>query len=170
MLKKIYLLFFCLLAASCTLFGSNQSSPKDCPNVIINRSDAYLTQNVGYKNQLKIELYGYEGYCYFDYKTNRAKAALTPLFKVTRLDGTSNEGYVSFDFYYRTSKGPTEYLGSKMFYEKIALPAKTKVFKFKGKTFELKVPSVEDGSFEIYLGLKLTKSDRTYNDMTYDLN
>ncbi len=176
MLKKVFLLIFCLCTA-CTLpeyeteedmSGGMKKMP--CPNVVINRSDAYLSQIEGYKDHFKIELYGYEGYCWFDGKVNLPKANITPLFKLIRLDGGKDEAFVMFDWFYHTSEGPTAFLGEKTFVEQVDVPASAQIYKFRGKTVDIRVPTLEDSTFRINLGLRMTNQEKQYNDFAFDLN
>ncbi len=175
MLKKLFLLAFCFCSA-CTLSGganeetsvSPQKMP--CPNVVINRSEAYLSQIQGYTNPFKIELYGYEGYCWFDAKTKQPKASLIPLFKLIRLDGGKTEAFVIFDWFYRTSEGPAAFLGEKTFAEQTTVPASTQIYKFRGQPVNVRVPTLEDSIFQINLGLRMTNQEKQYNDTAFDLN
>ncbi len=176
MLKKIFLLAF-FLCTSCMMLeyetdedtaGGAKKMP--CPNVVINRSEAYLSQIEGYKDHFKIELYGYEGYCWFDYKVKSPKASITPLFKLIRLDGGRNEAFVMLDWFYRTSEGPTAFLGEKTFVEQVDVPASTPVFKFRGQTTDIRVPTLEDSIFQINLGLRMTNQEKQYNESAFDLN
>lgn len=175
MLKKLFLLAFCFCSA-CTLSGGSNEKTSDslkkmpCPNVVINRAEAYLSQIQGYTNPFKIELYGYEGYCWFDAKTKQPKASLTPLFKLIRLDGGKAEAFVMFDWFYRTSEGPTAFLGEKTFAEQTTVPASTQVYKFRGKAVNVRVPTLEDSIFQINLGLRMTNQEKQYNDTAFDLN
>lgn len=170
MLKKIYFLSFCLAIASCSTFGGSKfEHAAYCPNVYINRSDAYVSQIEGYKNPVKIELYGYEGYCSQN-KDGRSYATVTPLFRVLRLDHSRNEIFIGFDYMYKTSKGPEAFLGSKVFAVQEKVPEAARDYKFRGKPIVIRVPSVDDGTFEISLKMKLSSDEKLYNDITFDLN
>ena len=75
-----------------------------------------------------------------------------------------------FDWYQRTAEGPTAYLGYKTIPENTVVPPDTRIHKIKGKSVNIRVPSVEDGKFKINLGLRKTTQEDIYNSVTFDLN
>ena len=174
-MKKIAILSILsgvMLVSSCGLWSSSEPivAPKDnCPNVIIPRDIAYVTQKVNYKDDFRIEVIGYSGYCYFDKRVNRRKAVITPEFEVRRLRQRLDETDVDFEYFTETIKGPPEYLGKKHYFGHVTIPLNQREMRFSGRPLELKVPNAEYGAFEIYLGLELSPEERKYNNRTFDI-
>ncbi len=160
------------LVGSCGFWNGGEQIvvPKDnCPQVIIPRDVAYVTQKVNYKDDFRIELLGYSGYCYFDKRVNRRKAVITPEFEVSRLRQRLDETDVDFEYFAETIKGPPEYLGKKHYFGHVTIPLNQREMRFSGRPLELKVPNAEYGAFEIYLGLELSPEERKYNNRTFDI-
>jgi lipoprotein len=171
--QRIFGLLLCAsLLASCSLFWSENTvrAPEDnCPSVIIPRDVAYVTQKVNYKDDFRIEITGFSGYCYFDKRVNRRKAVITPQFEVRRLRQKLDETDVDFEYFTETVKGPPEYLGKKHYFGHVTIPLNRREMAFSGKTLELKIPNRDYGRFEIFLGLELTPEERNYNNRTFDV-
>lgn len=164
-MKKI----LCLLAFFSLISCSNNDYYPYCPNVVIPRASAYVTQKVNSRDEFQIQLTGFEGYCYFDKKVNRQKAVITPLFEIIKLRMV-DESELSFNFFTQTIKGPPAYLGKWVHPVTATIPLNEKFVKFKGNPVELKIPNENPYGFEIMLGLQLSNEEKLYNSRTFDIN
>lgn len=167
MLKKYLAMIAVTFLSSCSLFD-NKEGGSFCPNVIINRDEAYVTKIVNYRSDFLIELTGYSGYCFFDDRVNRNKAVITPEFKITRLR-KSDETEVQFGFFTETLQGPPEYLGRKNYPASVIIPLNQIEKSFTGPSLTLKVPNMDEYRFQILLGLAMSVEERKYNERTFDV-
>ena len=171
--QRIFGLLLCaFLLASCSFLGDKDGALEaedSCPAVIILRDVAYVTQKVNHKDDFRIELTGFSGYCYFDERVNRRKAVITPQFEVRRLRRKLDETDVDFEYFTETVKGPPEYLGKKHYFGHVTIPFNQREMVFSGKPLELKIPNQDYGRFEILLGLELTPEEQKYNNRTFDV-
>ncbi len=165
MSKKSLLFFIAFVLTGCAGFQSETDDP--CPRVELPRESAYMTLSSGQLAEFRIELTGYEGYCYFDENVGRRKAVITPLFLVKKLSNT-DESDVHFDYYARTLKGPPGYLGTTTYSQVVSLQTGETSKRFRGKTLTLKVPNEQYRDFTIELGLNISKNQLLYNDRTFD--
>lgn len=151
MLKKLLVIGLVSLGAACTYV---QQTPL-CPNVVIHKGNDTLIQNAVGNGQFKIELTGYEGYCFMDEKINRAKARITPLFRIFRLNNL-DETDVHFTYYTDTVQGPPQYLGKRFYNETVNIPYAVRQKAFRGRPIETKIPDISGANFEIAMGLAVT--------------
>lgn len=166
MLKKILALSLVVFITSCAW---NYGDYDICPRVMINRDNSYLTQVVNYKEQFQISLKGYEGFCYFENKTNQNKARITAIFEIKRLR-PSDETTVDFAYYTSASKGPKEFLGKKTYYEQAKIPLDKQIVEYKAKMVDVRIPEKMKYSFDIDLGLVISPNERKYNKRTFDID
>lgn len=159
MIKKILLTLFCLWIPGCM---NLEYVHPECPWVTIPRDKAAMTQKVNYADEFRIELIGYEGFCYNDNAINRNTAYITPQFRIYRLR-KSDESHVDFDFYTETLQGPPGYVGKRSYSASVDLELDEKTKDFNGPEVKVKLPPFEEDDFEILLGLDLSPSEYNYN-------
>ena len=90
--KSLFSLLLLLMTAACT-WWPDFYIPGACPNVVIPRDTAYLTQKINYFDEFQIEVTGFEGFCMPNEKAGR------------------NYGYVCLLY---TSQSPRDISGSRM--------------------------------------------------------
>jgi len=166
MSKKLLVLFLAFFTVSCNFFSQDYSK-FICPLVKIPRDTAYLKRFTGNREDYRITVTGYEGFCYLDTASNEFKAVLSPTFVIRRLQPT-NESDIHFSFYTETLKGPPEFLGKRGFFEHVNMPLDAAEIEFKGKSVEVRIPENMKYDFDINLGLILSVSDRDINRRTFD--
>ena len=165
MLRKLIIIGLVSLGAACTYV---QETPL-CPDVVIHKGNDSLVQNAVGSGQFKIELTGYEGYCFMDEKVNRAKARITPLFRIFRLNNL-DETDVHFTYYADTIQGPPQYLGKRFYHETVNIPYALRQKAFRGRPIETKIPDLSGAGFEIALGLAVSPqnaSNDAYKPQNY---
>jgi len=132
----------------------------DCPRVVIRNEDKSILQKAANRELFKIEVVGYDGLCYFDERTNKAKAVVAPHFKITRLDDTNVED-IHFSYYLETAQGPTAYLGKKTYFTEAHMQKGQSETYHSAKEGELSIP-LENGEADIYVGLYAKKADSEF--------
>ncbi len=173
MKKLITIIAITLTTSSCAVFnlflGGEYKEPfYSCPNVVIPRDGAYLTQvNRGF-DDFHIQIVGFEGYCYMDKKIKTQKAVITPIFVVSKLAQTKDSD-LDFKFYIQTQDGPPEYIGKWTHLQSAHITPAQKKIKFKGKEVEVRIPTIEPEKFVIDLGLVQTKDEIKFNKQTFDI-
>lgn len=166
MFNKILSLFAVIFISSC---AGGYENYKACPRVNISRSNAYLTQVVNYKEQFRISLIGFEGFCYQEKSANQSMARIIPVFEIQRLR-PSDETTVHFAYYTETVKGPPEYLGKKTYYEEARIPLSEQKTEYRGHYVNVRIPPEMKYSFDIYLGMVISPEEYKYNQRTFDIN
>lgn len=167
MLKKNLFLILVLFAASCAWYGSGDLAEL-CPNVVIPRDTAYVTQKVNFEDEFQIELKGFEGYCYLDTPSQGNYAVITPQFEVFRLRD-SDETRVDFNFYTETRKGPPAYIGKRVYSASVTIPLDEKQKEFNGPSVKVKLPPDDRDGFEVILALDVSLEEYRYNQRTFDV-
>lgn len=162
-MKRYVFLILLLMLASCA--HSVREADFRCPKVSIPAEKSYVTQIVNYADNFRIELIGYEGYCYIKEGTARRYAVITPQFKLTRLRD-NDESLVDFRYYTEVLQGPPEYLGKQSYFAtgKIALDAKE--VQFSGRPVQVKIP-LDNDELEIFLGLDISEAELDFNRSTF---
>lgn len=156
MLKKIFFVFLCFLIFGC----SHQNEVYLCPNISIPRDTAYVTQNNN-KDEVYIEIFGYDAYCYAENIRKQTKASVAPLFRVMRKNSSSAQTvYVEYFLKIGESIKTVE--------ESFDMPAGEKQFTFEGKPKTVRIRSFENHS-PIFLGLVLSPNEKFYNSQTFDI-
>lgn len=163
-MKKYILLTALLMIVSCT--ASYRAEDFRCPNIKIPGNEAYLTQIVNYRDNFRVELIGYEGYCYVVEGTSRRYAAITPQFRLTRLQKSSDTA-VDFSFYTNIEQGPPEFVGKRSYFARGKLDIDDKETTFGGRPVKVKIPLDQD-DIEILLGLNVSAEEAKYNQRTFD--
>ena len=138
--KSLFSLLLLLMTAACT-WWPDFYIPGACPNVVIPRDTAYLTQKINYFDEFQIEVTGFEGFCMPNEKAGRNYGYVTPLFNIQRLKDT-DETDVDFSFYIETRQGPPEYLGRKTYSAYVTLGEHEKEKSFKGPTVKVLIPKM----------------------------
>ncbi len=159
-MKKILLftlhlsLFTCLTGCSALrdwLFGTKPAEEEPiCPSVSIQKDNLMVSST--FKDEIKVELKGYEGYCYYDDKTNSHMAVLAPIFEITRLKA-GDETDIHFSYYTQTLKGPPEFLGKKTYFAKTSIGLHENSRAYKPEPVEVRIPDNREYSLDINLGL-----------------
>lgn len=163
-MKRYVWLTALLMIASCT--ASYQAEDFRCPNVKIPGGEAYLTQIVNYRDNFRVELTGYEGYCYVVEGTSRRYAVITPQFRLTRLQDSADTA-VDFSFYTNIEQGPPEFVGKRSYFARGKLDVDDKETTFSGRPVKVKIP-VDQDDIEILLGLDVSAEEAKYNQRTFD--
>lgn len=163
-MKKYVLIIALLLLASCAA-PLNEADFR-CPNILIPGDKAYLTQIVNYADNFRIELTGYEGYCYVEDGLSRRYAVITPKFRVARLRD-NDETQVDFQYFTEILQGPPEFVGKKTYFAsgKVEVGAAQAVFS--GRPVKVKIP-LDNDEIEIILGLDVSAAEHMYNQRTFD--
>ncbi|MFI3241106.1 MAG: hypothetical protein R3Y43_00900 [Alphaproteobacteria bacterium] len=169
MKRLIYLLSF-FVVTSCSVFSDNEDIGvfAICPNVLIPRKSAYLTQKSSSFEDFQVQIVGVEGYCYYDRELKTNKAVITPVFELSRL-APSKDCQVDFKFFTETLDGPPEYLGKWRHHQSASINYDQKSIKFKGKTLEQRIPVENESQFIINLGLVQTQREKVFNQRTFDI-
>ncbi len=163
-MKKLLLLTILFLAASCA--SSRRAEDFRCPNVSIPGDKAYLTQIVDYIDNFRVELTGYDGYCYVEDGLRRRYAVITPRFKVTRLR-ENDETALDFQYFTEIVQGPPAFVGKKTYFASGRIDAGEKETVFSGRPVKVKIP-VDDDDIEVLLGLDVSVAEHMYNQRTFD--
>lgn len=166
--KSLFSLLLLLMTAACT-WWPDFYIPGACPNVVIPRDTAYLTQKINYFDEFQIEVTGFEGFCMPNEKAGRNYGYVTPLFNIQRLKDT-DETDVDFSFYIETRQGPPEYLGRKTYSAYVTLGEHEKEKSFKGPTVKVLIPENDYEDFEVLLGIDLSREEYLYNQRTLTSN
>lgn len=161
--KLLRILLLLLLITACS-----EKHMTLCPDIVIPRDAAYLTQKVNYRNEFQIELKGYEGFCFFDERIKRHKAVVTPIFVVQKLRNTDDFD-VDFNFFVETVKGPPHYLGRKNYSANVTLAPGELEKEFKGSPLTIRIPSQDPKDFAIIMGLDLSRDEYRFNQRTFDI-
>ena len=161
MLKKLLLL---LLVATTACSHKETSNKKICPQVTIQRSDAYFTQKGWEHEEFSVELIGYEGYCYLDNRINKHKAVISPIYRINRLR-PNDETDVMFHFFAEPPNGR-----KKIFYQdNIKLTTDLKEAEPKGREIELEIPENMKYNYNIKLGMYISNKNKKFNNKTFDV-
>ena len=163
---SILLLFF---LCSCTYSFEQDNlehNKHNCAKIYIPTSNSYLVQIVNYSANFRVELTGYESYCYNYLPADMRFAVITPYFRVTRLR-PSKDTEVDFSFYTQTQKGPPEFLGKRSYFASVDIYGD--VVDIKAKPVKVRVP-LQSSGFEVELGLDLSKAEKDYNSYNPDIN
>ena len=163
-MKKLLLLTILFLAAACA--SSRRAEDFRCPNVKIPGDKSYLTQIVNYVDNFRIELTGYEGYCYVEDGLSRRYAVITPRFKVTRLRD-NDETALDFRYFTEIVQGPPAFVGKKTYFASGRIDAGEKEAFFSGRPVKVKIP-LDDDEIEVVLGLDVSAAEHMYNQRTFD--
>ncbi len=162
-MKKYALLTFLFLVSACA--SSLREADFRCPRVSIPGEKAYLTQIVNYADNFRIELTGYEGYCYVEDGTRRRYAVITPQFKITRLRD-NGETRVDFRYFTDIEQGPPEFVGKKSHFAFGQIDTGAKTAFMSGRPVKVKVPFDND-DLVITLGLDVSAVELGYNQSTF---
>ena len=172
---RFVLLAIALLVTACNAYndknhyvlkaGENETAYlKDvdgCPKVHVRRNDAAIIQKEGADKAFAITAIGYEGFCYFNEKTNRYKAVVKPKFKISRLVDVDVTD-VHFSYYLETVEGPQMYLGKKTYFAEVNIPKGAQEMEYMAQKGELSIPPSGTYDLDIYLGLNADISDLQY--------
>ena len=148
-MKKISL-FLCGLLGAC----SSATGPDLCPIIDVPRETArqYITNN-NY-DAFQITIAGNENYCYTDAKTNQRYAVITPVFRVKRLE-ESTDSAIDVAFYINTS-GQGNYMGKQVYPQFLRLPVGVQEQNIKGKTVKVRIAQPPYDGFKMELGFNLS--------------
>ena len=164
--NKMKKYLFCIMMF---LLGSCASSLREadfrCPRVVIPADKAYLTQLVGYADNFRVELIGYEGYCYMETNALRRYAVITPKFRAVRLHNHDETG-VDFVYYTEIVQGPPEFLGKQTYFASTDIGLDSESVTFSGRPVKVKIPLDRDDT-EIILGLDISAAEDAYNRRTF---
>ncbi|MBE6448068.1 MAG: hypothetical protein E7018_02075 [Alphaproteobacteria bacterium] len=163
-MRKNILIYALLLLSGCS--SSWNEGGMGCPNVIIPGEKAYLTRADNRGENFRIELVGYEGYCYVEPNLPRHYAVITPQFRLHRLSDI-DETRVDFSFHTETLQGPPGFLGKRTYFANGQIDANQKYVDFSGRPVKVKIP-MDDDDFEIMLGLEMSSHEYEYNKSTFD--
>lgn len=167
-MKRYLQILFLFFLSACT-FTSEQDmfacSQNQCPRIYIPTQSSYLTQIVNYSTNFRVELTGYESYCYTYAPANMRFAIITPYFMVRRLR-PSKDTEVDFSFYTQTQKGPPEFLGKRSYFASVKINLEK--VEVKGNPVKVRIP-LDTNNFEISLGLDMTSAEKAYNSLNPDI-
>lgn len=170
MKKIIFCMLLPVLASACSsdknhytvVSGSDDTSyladVQGCPKIHIRNKDFRITQSEASRKLFAIEAVGYDGYCYYNEKTEKNKAVIQPRFKITRLN-PSDVNDVHFSYYLETAEGPEQYLGKKTFFAEAKLVPNEKELMFTDRKRELIIPEPGTKDLDVYMGLYARKID-----------
>lgn len=167
-MKKYLSILLLLFLCSCTYSFEQDNlecNKQNCAKIYIPTSNSYLIQIVNYSANFRVELIGYESYCYSYLPADMRFAVITPYFRVTRLR-PSKDTEVDFSFYTQTKKGPPEFLGKRSYFASVDISGDS--VDVKGKPVKVRVPLQSNG-FEVELGLALSKAEKDYNSYNPDI-
>lgn len=131
---------------------------KACPKIHIRNKDFRVIQSEADKRLFQIEAVGYEGYCYYNDKTEKNKAVVKPRFKIKRLS-QSDVNDVHFSYYLETAEGPSKYLGKKTFFAQTSLAPYAEETIFTDQKREMIIPQPGTYNLDIYMGLYANRND-----------
>ena len=167
MSKKLVLLIVFLTSSCGWLFGSDEFYL--CPMVSIPRESSYLIQKYDNIDSFRIEITGFDGFCFYDDRTKSNRAAVTPIFKITRLR-PSDEADIHFSYFIETAEGPVEFLGKQTFHTKVTLPTDSQYLHFKARQTQVRLPLEENAKIDIRMGLVMSRSEKNYNKTIFDID
>lgn len=162
-MKKYLLLSLICVLASCV--SSFRQEDFRCPRVVMPADKAYMTQIMHYADNFRIELTGYEGYCYTESDVARRYAVITPQFRVTRLND-NDETAVDFEYFTEIVQGPPEFLGKQTYFASAQIGKNVTSVMTSGRPVKVKIP-LDNDDIEVVLGLNVSAAADTYNRRTF---
>jgi major membrane immunogen (membrane-anchored lipoprotein) len=132
-----------------------------CPKAHLRQNDIKITQFEADQPLFDIRLIGYDGYCYFNEKTNKHKAVLKPRFQITRLSD-SDVTDIHFSYYLETVEGPAKYIGKKTFFETLSIAEGQTDLTYTGANREIIIPEPGTYNLDIYIGLYAHLTDSEF--------
>ena len=162
-MKKYLFCIMMLLLGSCS--SALREVDFHCPQIVVPAAKSYLTQMTGNTDNFRIELIGYDGYCYIENRAPRRYAVITPKFLATRLHN-SDETKLDFTYYTEIVQGPPEFLGKQTYFASADLALNAQNVTFSGRPVKVKIPLDRDDT-EIILGLDVSEAEDNYNRRTF---
>ena len=162
-MKKYLFCIMMLLLGSCS--ATLREADFRCPQIVVPAAKSYLTQMTGNMDNFRIELIGYDGYCYIENRAPRRYAVITPKFRATRLHN-SDETRLDFTYYTEIVQGPPEFLGKQTYFASADLALNAQNVTFSGRPVKVKIPLDRD-DIEIILGLDVSEAEDDYNRRTF---
>ncbi len=162
-MKKYVLLSLICVLASCV--SSVRQEDFRCPRVVMPAEKAYMTQIVHYADNFRIELTGYEGYCYIESDVARRYAVITPQFRVTRLND-NDETTVDFEYFTEIVQGPPEFVGKQRYFASAQIGKDVSSVMTYGRPVKVKIP-LDNDDIEVILGLDISAASDDYNRSTF---
>lgn len=164
-MKHFVLFTLILLAAGC----SSPADDEPCPEIFIPRETTRLYQNNGRFDEFQINLVGTESYCYTDPSNNRRYAAVTPIFKVRRLEDSSTTN-VDADFYVKTSVNSEDYIGTRRFVQTLTIPEGRREITLKGRQTINRIANPPYDNFTMSVGMVLSDGAKDKAKGMFDIN
>ena len=164
-MKKVFLSLMALGLAAC----SSKQPEADCPVIDVLRENARIYQSDNISDKFQINLSGYDAYCYTDVRNNRRYAAVTPIFKVRRLEN-SQINSLDVDFYVKTKGHDKDYLGERVYNQQLFIDSNAREQIIKGKETSVRIaPQPYDG-FRLELGLKGSSEQLEKSRKMFDID
>lgn len=162
-MKKISLF---LLAFICAC--SNSPQYDGCPDIAIPREVTSQYINNGNYDAFQIILSGNENYCYTDPTTNQRYAVITPIFRIRRMEDSSDSA-IDTSFYVKTV-GSGQYIGRQNYHQSLRIPLDEKEQIVSGKPVKIRVAQLPYDDFSIEMGLNLSEFAAAKSKSMFDIN
>lgn len=163
-MKQMLLFIFLLFAASCST-----TTEEPCPEIFIPRETTRLYQNNGRFDEFQINLVGTESFCYTNPSNNRRYAAITPIFRIRRLENSRTTN-IDADFYVKTSINSEDYIGTRRFSQTLTIPQNEKEITVKGRQTINRIANPPYDKFTISVGMVMSEGAKSKAKGMFDIN